>query len=70
VVERSTIGPNVTIEAGAVVRDSTVRQTIVGAGAHVIGSTVEESLVGDDAQIEGRQLTRMVAAKDEVAPAP
>lgn len=70
VVERSTIGPNVTIEAGAVVRDSTVRQTIVGAGAHVIGSTVEASLVGDDARIEGRQLTGMVAAKDEVAPAP
>ena len=70
VVERSTIGPNVTIEAGAIVRDSTLREVIVGAGAHVIGSMVEHSLVGDDARVEGQRLTGMVAAKDEVAPAP
>jgi len=70
VVERSTIGPNVTIEAGAVVRDSTLREVIVGAGAHVIRSTVEASLIGDDARVEGQQLKGMVAAKDEVAPAP
>ena len=70
VVERSTIGPNVTIEPGAVVRDSTLRDVIVGAGAEVIGSTVEASLVGDDARVEGQRLTHMVAAKDEVAPAP
>ena len=70
VVERSTIGPNVTIEPGAVVRDSTLRDVIVGAGAQVIGSTVEASLVGDYARVDGQRLTRMVAAKDEVAPAP
>jgi len=68
-VERSTIGPNVTIEAGAVVRDSVVRHAIVGARARVVGATVEDSLVGDDAIVEGTALTRMVAAKDEVAPA-
>jgi glucose-1-phosphate thymidylyltransferase len=70
VVERSTVGPNVTIEAGAVVRDSTVREAIVSTGARVIGSTIEASLIGDDARIEGQRLTGMVAAKDEVAPAP
>lgn len=70
VVERSTIGPNVTIEAGAVVRDSVLRGTIVSTGAQVIGSTVEASLVGDDARVEGQTLRAMVVAKDEVAPAP
>jgi len=70
VVERSTIGPNVTIEAGAVVRDSVLRHTIVSKGAHVIGSTVVASLIGDDARVEGQELRGMVAAKDEVAPAP
>jgi glucose-1-phosphate thymidylyltransferase len=70
VVERSTIGPNVTIEAGAVVRDSTLRQTIVGTGAWVVDSTVETSLIGDGARVEGQRLTGMVAAKDELAPAP
>jgi glucose-1-phosphate thymidylyltransferase len=69
VVERSTIGPNVTIEAGAVVRDSVVRHAIVGSGARLAGATVEESLIGDDAVVEHRTLSRMVAAKDEVAPA-
>jgi len=69
VVERSAIGPNVTIEAGAVVRDSVVRHAIVGAGARVSGATVEESLIGDGAVVERRTLTRMVAARDEVAPA-
>ncbi len=69
VVERSTIGPNVTIEAGAVVRDSVLRHAIVGSGARLAGATVEESLIGDDAVVEHRTLSRMVAAKDEVAPA-
>jgi hypothetical protein len=35
----------------------------------VAGSTVEESLVGDDAVVTDQTLTRMVAARDEVAPA-
>jgi glucose-1-phosphate thymidylyltransferase len=69
VLERCTLGPNVTVEPGAVVRDSVVRHAIVGAGARITGSTVVECLVGDDTRIEGRTLTRTVAAKDEVAPA-
>jgi len=68
-VEGSTIGPNVTIETGAVVRDSVVRHAIVGAGARVTGATVAESLVGDDTVVDGGNLTRMVAARDEVGPA-
>ena len=70
VVERSTIGPNVTIETGAVVRDSVLRHTIVSKGAQVLGSTLDASLVGDDARVEAQELRGMVVAKDEVAPAP
>jgi len=51
-------------------REAGAEVSIVGAGAHVIGSTVEASLVGDDARVIGRQLKGMVAAKDEIAPAP
>jgi len=69
VVEASRIGPNVTIEAGAVVRDSTIRNAIVAARARVTGATIEGSLIGDDAAVEGGTLTRMVVAKDEAAPA-
>jgi len=69
IVERSRIGPNVTIEAGAVVRDSTIRNTIVAARARVTGATIEGSLVGDDAVVEGGAHSGVVVAKDEAAPA-
>lgn len=70
VLEHCTIGPNVTIEPGAVVRASTLEHTIVGTGARVENSTVRNSLVGDDAVVESATLDDMVAAKDEVARAP
>lgn len=70
VVERSTIGPNVSIDAGAVVRDSTLRNVIVGERARVVGSTVEHSLVGDEAEVERETYRNMVVARDEVGVAP
>ena len=69
-VASSTIGPNVTIEAGAVVQGSTVRDTIIGRGAVVRNATIEHSLIGDDAQVEQMNLHNMVVAKDEMAEAP
>ena len=70
VLENCTIGPNVTIESGSVVRASTLEHTVVGTGARIEGSTVRNSLVGDDAVVENAALDAMVAAKDEVAQAP
>jgi glucose-1-phosphate thymidylyltransferase len=69
VVERTRLGPNVTVEGGAIVRDSTLRQVIVGKGARVTDSHVEDSLIGDGAVVAGQQLTRMVVAHDEAAAA-
>jgi glucose-1-phosphate thymidylyltransferase len=68
-LEDCTIGPNVTIEAEAILRGSVVRNAIVGARARVIASRVEDSLVGDDADVEGAEYRGMVIARDEVAPA-
>ena len=67
VVERTRLGPNVTVEGGAIVRDSTLRHVIVGKGARVTDSHVEDSLIGDGAVVAGQQLTRMVVAHDEAA---
>ncbi len=64
------IGPNVSIDEGAVISQSSLRDTIVGRNAKVIECTLEHSLVGDETAICGRQLTNMVVARDEVAPAP
>jgi len=52
-LERCEIGPNVTISAGATIRGSTLRDSIVGAGAQVEDSTLRDSLIGDEAQVSG-----------------
>lgn len=52
-VERSTVGPNVSVSAGTVIRDSAVRDTIVGANAQVTGCRLHGSLVGDRARLSG-----------------
>ncbi len=69
-LRESTIGPNVSIDTGAVIERSTLVDTIVGGNARVVGCTVEHSLIGEDAEVRDRALRSMVAAKDEVAPAP
>jgi glucose-1-phosphate thymidylyltransferase len=45
------IGPNVTIEAGATVEDSTLHHCIVGEGAVVRGSRLEWSMIGPGAHV-------------------
>jgi glucose-1-phosphate thymidylyltransferase len=67
VLENCVVGPNVTLEEGAQVIDSTVRHAIVGRGAEIVGSTVEHSLVGDGVTIRGENYHRMVVAHDEAA---
>ena len=51
VVRDSVLGPNVTVEAGAQVEDSTVVDTILGSGCTVIGSTLHDSLVGSESRV-------------------
>ena len=50
-VRGSRIGPNVTIEEGARVVDSELRDTIVGAGTEVVASRLHDSIIGPDASI-------------------
>lgn len=64
-----TIGPNVTVDAGAIIRSSVVEHALIGSKATVTDSTVRHSLVGDEAVVSNATLERMVAARDEVAPA-
>src|SRR5438093_5721962 len=64
-----TIGPNVAIEAGSYVTESTIANSILGRNVRVVRGTVRDSLVGDDQVIEGKALERSVLAAGEVAPA-
>jgi glucose-1-phosphate thymidylyltransferase len=52
-VERSVVGPNVSIESGAVVRESVVRESIVFADALVDDAHLEMSIVGSSAKVSG-----------------
>ena len=69
-VVNSTIGPNVVIEQGATVENCTIRDAVVGRGSVLHNCTVVHSLIGEDVNLENRDLDNMVAASDEVAPAP
>ena len=69
-VQASQIGPNVSIDAGAVVRGSTIRDAIVGRNAVVEDATLHHCIVGDDTRIQGESLYNMVAAREEIGEAP
>lgn len=52
-LESSEIGPNVTLSAGAVVRGSKLRHTIVGEKTTIQDSDLHDSLIGRDAKVSG-----------------
>jgi glucose-1-phosphate thymidylyltransferase len=66
VVKGGSIGPNVTLEKGARVDGSTLRDTIVGAGARIDSSELHDSLVGGHAFVEGFKGSLSVADHSEV----
>ena len=52
-LENSTIGPNVSIESGSSVVNSTLRHTIVGANTKISGASLSDSLIGDNVVLDG-----------------
>ena len=52
-IERSTIGPNVSIEAGTHISDSTIRNTIIGRDARIATSVLEGALLGNRVKVTG-----------------
>jgi glucose-1-phosphate thymidylyltransferase len=52
-IERSTIGPNVSIEAGTRITDSTVRNTIIGRDAVIGTSSLDGALLGNRVKVTG-----------------
>ena len=61
-----TIGPNVTLEAGAEVSGSKLSHSMIGAGAHVRGSSLHNSIVGPAARVSGIRGRVSVMAHSEV----
>jgi glucose-1-phosphate thymidylyltransferase len=52
-IVNSTIGPNVSIGAGTSIRNSTVRNTIIGNSARLDGCTISHGMIGDFAVLDG-----------------
>ncbi len=65
----ATLGPNVTIEAGSDIRDSTIENSILGRNVRIRNATVRDSLVGDDQVVEGKTVVRSVLDAGELAAA-
>ena len=65
-LENSTIGPNVSISTGSVIRDSKLRDTIVGRGTRISGSRISASLIGDEVVLENVRGTVSVGDHSEV----
>jgi glucose-1-phosphate thymidylyltransferase len=53
VIEQSTVGPNVTIDAGTVVIESTVANAIVGRRCRIERCRLDGALLGDDVSVAG-----------------
>lgn len=48
---RCTIGPDVTLDTGSVVKDSTIRNSIIGARCTITGSALSASMLGDEVTV-------------------
>jgi glucose-1-phosphate thymidylyltransferase len=67
VLQRSVIGPNVSIAAGVTISDSIVADSIVSEGARIEGATLTGSLVGSRAVVVGRRARINVGDDSQVS---
>jgi glucose-1-phosphate thymidylyltransferase len=65
-IRRSTVGPNVSIGAGTVIEDSTVRNSIIGKRSRVVRSQLHDALVGDEVIMEGFEGSATVGSHSEL----
>ena len=65
-VEHSTIGPNVSLGQGSVVRHSTIRDCVIGEKADIANSSLHSSFIGDATVVHGVQGSVNVGDQSEV----
>jgi glucose-1-phosphate thymidylyltransferase len=66
-IERSTIGPNVSIERGTKVADSTLANTIVGADSSLRNVDLDGAMLGEGVVVEGLTGTATMGDHSEVS---
>jgi glucose-1-phosphate thymidylyltransferase len=65
-IERSTVGPYASIEAGTVVRDSTVQNAIVGRNCRLERVRLHGAILGDEVVVEGLTGSASLGAHSDV----
>ena len=65
----TTVGPNVTIEAGSTIEGSTIANSILGRDVRVKNAKVVGSVIGDKQVIDGKDLKDSVMDAGEIAAA-
>jgi glucose-1-phosphate thymidylyltransferase len=65
-IERSTIGPNVTIEKGSVLHDCELTHTIVGRDCNLAGARLSHSMLGDSTVVRDYQGSASLGAHSEI----
>ena len=66
VIERSTIGPNVSIGAGTRISGSTIRDAVIGAKSCIEKSLLHDSMLGDEVVVEGAHGSLTLGSHSEV----
>ena len=65
-IERSTVGPYASIEAGTVIRDSTLTNAIVGRGCRLERVKLDGAMLGDAVVVEGLTGSASLGSNSEV----
>jgi glucose-1-phosphate thymidylyltransferase len=65
-IEGATVGPNVSVEKGTVIRNSTVRDAIIGARCRIEDSRLSDAMLGDDVVVRGVTGSLSVGSHSEV----
>jgi glucose-1-phosphate thymidylyltransferase len=66
-VSNCTIGPNVSIDAGTTVRDSMIRNAIIGANCQIHQSQLQDVMIGDWAKVSQFSGSGSIGAHSQVA---
>ena len=65
-IERSVIGPHVSIGPSCVIKNSMLKNSIVDANSEIIDSSLSESLIGRESRVTGRHRTLNVGDSSEI----
>ncbi len=65
-IEHATVGPNVAVERGTVIRNGAVRDAIIGRDCRIDGATLHDAMLGDGVVVEGVTGSLSVGSHSEI----